>query len=47
MDSPHSDYTRETIMNVFSELKLNENIRGENLSIEEFKDIARSICRNK
>jgi 16S rRNA (adenine1518-N6/adenine1519-N6)-dimethyltransferase len=45
MDSPHSDYTKETILNIFSELKLDENIRGENLSIEEFKDIAQSIYR--
>jgi 16S rRNA (adenine1518-N6/adenine1519-N6)-dimethyltransferase len=45
LDSPHSDYSKDVIMNVFSELKLNENIRGENLSIEEFKDIARSIYK--
>jgi 16S rRNA (adenine1518-N6/adenine1519-N6)-dimethyltransferase len=45
LDSPHSDYNKDVIMRVFSELKLNENIRGENLSIEEFKDITKSIYR--
>ncbi|MBN2403694.1 MAG: ribosomal RNA small subunit methyltransferase A [Spirochaetes bacterium] len=45
MDSPHSDYKKELILNVFSKLNLDENIRGENLSIREFKEIARSISK--
>jgi 16S rRNA (adenine1518-N6/adenine1519-N6)-dimethyltransferase len=45
LDSPHSDNSKEVIMNVFSELKLDEKIRGENLGIEDFKNVARSICR--
>jgi 16S rRNA (adenine1518-N6/adenine1519-N6)-dimethyltransferase len=42
-DSPHLNLSRDIIISAFNELNLSENIRGENLSINEFKDIAKSI----
>ncbi len=44
-ESPHLNLNRDIILSTFRELNIDENIRGENLSIEEFKSITRSIYR--
>ncbi len=46
LESPHYRYCKDVLLKVFSDLKLNENIRGENLSVEEFKEIAGNIVKN-
>jgi 16S rRNA (adenine1518-N6/adenine1519-N6)-dimethyltransferase len=42
-ESPHLSLKKDLIKDAFSDLVLDENIRGESLTIEEFKNIARSI----
>ncbi|MFH0977444.1 MAG: 16S rRNA (adenine(1518)-N(6)/adenine(1519)-N(6))-dimethyltransferase RsmA [Spirochaetota bacterium] len=44
-DSPHLVVDKAIIINTFNELNINEKIRGEDLSIEEFKNITRSIYK--
>jgi 16S rRNA (adenine1518-N6/adenine1519-N6)-dimethyltransferase len=43
LESPHLDFSRETVKAVLSGLNIDENIRAEKLGVENFKDIARKI----
>ncbi len=47
INSPHMNLNANSILDIFDGLKLDKTIRGENLSIEDFKTIAKYIYQIK
>jgi len=44
--SPHFNFNKDIIIHSLKELKFNENVRGEDLTVNEFKELTRIICFN-